>query len=131
MSRRGWSCNGYGGSDCSCSSCSNDFGCFGHGGADCNCHHCSKSVVAAAAAAVVLTNEAKETKVLEYLTRSPNPNQSPLSISKAIFGQDATARQINPTLYSLQRQGKLVVVYEDVQRKTKPTWSIANPSSSS
>lgn len=122
--RGGWSCDGQGGSDCNCSSCSRDLGCFGHGGADCNCYQCSKSFVAADA--VVLTNE---TKVLEYLAKFPN--QSPLNISKAVFGEDSSSKQINPTLYALQRRGKLVVAYEDIQRKTKPTWSIANPPSSS
>jgi len=60
------------------------------------------------------------TEILSILsTRSEVPT---LEIAKAVYGSKASARMINPILYSLERERKVVKISE--ANGTKPRWSL-------
>lgn len=61
-----------------------------------------------------------DTIVLEYL-RSKEEPISTLTLARLAVGENAKAKDINPTLYSLERKGLVVKVTEEGGRN--PRWS--------
>ena len=60
-------------------------------------------------------------KILRFLAEKKEPVPT-LVIAKQIFGDTAVAKMINPLLYSLAKQGKIVKTSES--NGTKPRWSL-------
>lgn len=64
-----------------------------------------------------------EDQILEYLKGASKENPKPtLEISKAVFGNGATKRIINPTLYKLQKKGQIEKIANE--NGGNPRWYI-------
>jgi hypothetical protein len=58
--------------------------------------------------------------------RSTGPSRSPMKtveIAKELFGPEATAKQVNPTLYSLEKKGRVVKTTNSDGKE--PRWALA------
>jgi hypothetical protein len=58
--------------------------------------------------------------------RSDGPSRSPMKtveIAKALFGPEATAKQVNPTLYSLEKRGRVVKTTNSDGKE--PRWALS------
>jgi hypothetical protein len=62
-----------------------------------------------------------DSKVLELLGASDSP-VSTLELARGVGGKGSTTKLVNPTLYKLERDGKIVKTAEE--NGSKPHWAL-------
>lgn len=65
-----------------------------------------------------------EILILELLSKSDIPKNGldTLQIAKAVYGDQGTPKQVNPTLYKLKKEGKIMQL--KMPNKSRPHWKI-------